>query len=38
MSVAPQAVPPEHLTVFSHDGEMSRLCREKDWSRTPWDR
>jgi signal transduction histidine kinase len=35
MSAAPQTVPPEHLTVFSHDGEMSRLCREKDWSSSP---
>ena len=35
MSVAPHAVPPEHLTVFSHDGEMSRLCRAMDWSSTP---
>ena len=35
MSVAPEAVPLDHLTVFSHDGEMGRLCREMDWSRTP---
>jgi signal transduction histidine kinase len=35
MSIAPEAVPLDHRTVFSHDGEMGRLCREKDWSSTP---
>jgi signal transduction histidine kinase len=37
MSIAPEAVPQplDHLTVFSHEGEMGRLCREMDWSRTP---
>ncbi|HYR06716.1 MAG TPA: PAS domain-containing protein, partial [Longimicrobium sp.] len=37
MSIAPQAVPQplDHQTVFSHSGEMGRLCREKDWSSTP---
>ncbi len=37
MSVAPEAVRPplDHLTVFSHEGEMGRLCREKDWTSTP---
>jgi signal transduction histidine kinase len=37
MSVASHGVPQptDHLTVFSHEGEMGRLCREKDWASTP---
>ncbi|HEU4885725.1 MAG TPA: ATP-binding protein [Longimicrobium sp.] len=35
MSVAPEPARLDHRTVFSHDGEMGRLCREMDWSRTP---
>ena len=35
MSVVPEAVTLDHPTVFSHDGEMGRLCREMDWSSTP---
>jgi signal transduction histidine kinase len=27
--------PLDPLTVFSHEGEMSRLCRQMDWSCTP---
>ena len=34
MSVVPEAVA-DHQKVFSHEGEMGRLCREMDWSATP---